>query len=322
MIKKNIIFDTDIGVDCDDACALALLINLAKKGYCDCDTITTSSTRIGAVSTVRAICDYYDYHDYQIGKMSKPAIDADKINSYALEVFNTFRKSDKAKLSAVSLIRKKLTNSKDHDITLVCVGPLSNLGRLMKSKADKYSPLTGKELVAKKVKEAYLMAGVFKEQTGLENLINNQQCPYEWNICQDIDNAIIGVSGLECNVYFLPGEIGLKVETGITTKSDVNSPVWKSIVSFGKSGGFIDKGLADDQVSYQRFSWDPLTVLSAILPENDYLDYSKPGKATVNKDGSTSFEYNPNGKHYVIKFKDKEDIYLKTQNFINENIKK
>lgn len=52
---KEIILDTDIGVDCDDAIALLLLINSIKKNQCKCDTIVTSTTRIGAVASIKAI---------------------------------------------------------------------------------------------------------------------------------------------------------------------------------------------------------------------------------------------------------------------------
>ena len=51
---KRIILDTDIGVDCDDAVALAMLIGFAKSGHCSIEAITTSTTRRGAVASVRA----------------------------------------------------------------------------------------------------------------------------------------------------------------------------------------------------------------------------------------------------------------------------
>lgn len=319
---KNIIFDTDIGVDCDDACALALLLNYAKENKCIVDTITTSTTRVGAVSTVRAIADYYDHQNYVVGKMSLPAIEADSMNSYAKAVYDCFLKSDEPDDDAVSIIRAKLARSNDNEITLICVGPLSNIGRLLKSKPDKYSPLNGQELVDKKVKEAYLMAGIFKEQTGFENIISGAHSPYEWNVCQDIENAIITVESLKCPIYFLPGEVGLQVECGLSTKNDKSSPVWKSVVSYGKSIGVVDKNLKDEDVIYQRFSWDPLTVMYAIEGNNKYLEVSKCGKATINKDGSSSFVYDDSSNHYVIRLKHDANVKEELSDYLNKHIKR
>lgn len=52
---KKFILDTDMGVDCDDAVALALLINYKKAGACDILGVTASSTREGATATIRTI---------------------------------------------------------------------------------------------------------------------------------------------------------------------------------------------------------------------------------------------------------------------------
>ena len=54
---KKFILDTDMGVDCDDAVALALLINYKKAGACDILGVTASSTREGATATIRTICE-------------------------------------------------------------------------------------------------------------------------------------------------------------------------------------------------------------------------------------------------------------------------
>ena len=67
MVKK-IVLDTDIGIDCDDAVALALLLEKHVKKECELILVTTCSTRDGATETVKAICNYYNAH-VDIGAM-------------------------------------------------------------------------------------------------------------------------------------------------------------------------------------------------------------------------------------------------------------
>ena len=56
-VKKKIILDTDMGVDCDDAAALAILLNKQSIGEIEILCVTASSTREGATGTIRAIAD-------------------------------------------------------------------------------------------------------------------------------------------------------------------------------------------------------------------------------------------------------------------------
>ena len=54
---KQLIFDTDIGMDCDDAAALGILLNAHKRGECEILAITASTGRECATATVKAICN-------------------------------------------------------------------------------------------------------------------------------------------------------------------------------------------------------------------------------------------------------------------------
>ena len=74
---KRIILDTDIGIDCDDAAAIGMLLQLEEEGKCFVEGITTCTTREGAVETVRAIIRYYG-KDKEIGAMREPGIPCDK----------------------------------------------------------------------------------------------------------------------------------------------------------------------------------------------------------------------------------------------------
>ena len=103
---RKIIFDTDMGVDCDDVAALAILLNAHKKKECELVAITASSTREGATATVKVICNYYGV-SVDIGAMGQPAIPCDSMNNYSLAVKNKYGETDVTD-DAVKLIRQKL----------------------------------------------------------------------------------------------------------------------------------------------------------------------------------------------------------------------
>ena len=84
-LVKKIILDTDMGVDCDDAVALAILLNKHIAGEIQIGCITASSTREGATATVQAITNYYGVH-LPIGAMASPSLECDKINNYGKAV--------------------------------------------------------------------------------------------------------------------------------------------------------------------------------------------------------------------------------------------
>ena len=63
--------------------------------------------------------------------------------------------------SATSLYRQLLALQPDTSVTIISVGFSTNLAALLDSPADSYSDLTGRELVARKVKLLSVMAGCF-----------------------------------------------------------------------------------------------------------------------------------------------------------------
>ena len=92
---KKFILDTDMGVDCDDAVALALLLNYKKSGACEILGVTASSTREGATATIRTICEYY-HEKLPIGAMALPSLSCDSINNYGKYIKDTYKEIGRA----------------------------------------------------------------------------------------------------------------------------------------------------------------------------------------------------------------------------------
>lgn len=307
MAVQKIIFDTDMGVDCDDAVALAILLNKHKKKEVELLAVTASSTREGATATVQAILDYYGV-SVPVGAMAAPSIPCDKMNNYAKAVKEKFQTQDST-VDAVELLRKTLA-AQSEKITLIAVGPLSNIARLLKSGADGYSTLSGKELVEEKVETLYIMGGCFAQnyEEGAP-IYGRSRHHAEWNILQDIDSAKITANECPVEMRFLPFEGGILAFTN--NRKNQENPVFYSMTSYMLSEGFTPQNhpesfLADG--TFRRHSWDPITCLCATEDCSEYFTLSPLGKISVTDNGYTVWEEGEGKGRFYILTKDFEKI--------------
>lgn len=268
---KQIIFDTDIGMDCDDAAALGILLNAHKRGECEILAITASTGRDGATATVNAICDYYGVNGIPVGRM-KRMLQCDGVNNYARAVMEKYGTED-VETDAVPLLRKTLAGAAGK-VSVIAVGPLSNLEELLKSKADEFSPLCGAELVKQKVDKLYVMIGSFSQNFGGKRF-------REWNLLQDVPAARYVIENWGAKKVYLPHEIGAAV---FTEMGQNENPVWYSMKNFAIANG------VDISNGYRRESWDPVTCMIALNENNPLFIYSPEGTVTVDGDCVTLFE--------------------------------
>lgn len=273
---KQIIFDTDIGMDCDDAAALGILLNAHKRGECEILAITASTGREGATATVNAICDYYGVNGIPVGRM-KRMLQCDGVNNYARAVMEKYGTKD-VETDAVPLLRKTLAEAAGK-VSVIAVGPLSNLEELLKSKADEFSPLCGADLVKQKVDKLYVMIGSFPQNFDGKRF-------REWNLLQDVPAARYVIENWGTKKVYLPFEIGAAV---FTEMGQNENPVWYSMKNFAIANG------ADIANGYRRESWDPVTCMIALNENNPLFIYSPEGTVTVDGDCVTLFEEKTGG---------------------------
>ena len=162
----KIIFDTDMVTDYDDMGALACLHALASLGECEILATVSSTRGNGSVAAIEICNNYYGRGEIPVGS-PKLASAVSSANHPSHKKFLLLQKkypkwfkyanSDESP-DAVEVYRRVLANQPDGSVVICSVGFLSNLRALLESKGDKYSPLNGKELVAKKVKKWVAMA--------------------------------------------------------------------------------------------------------------------------------------------------------------------
>lgn len=243
---RNIIFDTDMGDDCDDVGALFILHGAAERG--DVRLLAT----MGCVSAdaiapaLDAINTWFGRPEIPVGTLKDSGFLAGP--HYTAELARRFPRqfpSGKDYPDAVTLYRQVLARQPDGSVVVVAVGPLRNLANLLKSHPDDASPLDGRTLVAKEVKKLEVMGGTYPPNANKKDA--------EWNFKQDRAAAALVCSTWPTPVFF-NGEGGSTCSgRRVTYEMPENNPL---TMAYRHYSGV---GFAGD-----RLSWDSISSLVAV----------------------------------------------------------
>lgn len=288
----RVIFDTDIGNDVDDVLALGVIHALQSRGECELVAVTITKDNALAASFVDCVNTFYGRGNIPIGIVRNGVTpeqgkfiglakqkDGDKMR-YPHDLT-----AGEAVPEATELLRQVLAKQPDRSVAIMQVGFSTNLARLLETKPDAHSPLSGRELVARKVRLASVMAGAFQPI--------NKKRHLEYNVIKDIGSAQTLADKWPTPVVYSGFEIGL----AIRYPSE----------SIEQDYGYVTHHpLAESYCLYSppphdRPTWDLTSVLYAIRPDRGYFDVSDAGKVTVEEDGETRFAKSDGGPHrYLI----------------------
>jgi len=272
----QIILDTDIGPDCDDAGAIAVLNVLADKGEADILGMMCCTSSPWGAPCIDAMNTYYGRPDIPIGTYKqKGFLDKSRYDAHVAREFPNSLKNGENAPDAKALYRKILSEQDDRSVVICAIGPLNNLSDLLKTDGDECSSSNGVELVKTKAKLLVIMGGVFPE--GLS-----------WNFQQDGPAAKKVTGEWPSPIIFSGREIGLVVKTGnrLYTDTPESNPVRRAYELW--TGGT------------DRPSWDQTAVLCAVRGISDYWTASTRGKCVVESDGYNRWHDDASGKHIYL----------------------
>lgn len=272
----SIIFDTDIAPDYDDVGALALLHAFADMGEAKILATISSNAFETTVPTLSVLNTYFKRPSIPIGVTKNVLPNKECSQQWAQAIIAKYPhalQSNDAAMDAVKLYRKILSSQPDKSVTVVSVGFFTNLAGLLNSTADKYSPLTGMELVIKKVRQLVSMAARI-DKDGLGG--------YEFNVMVDATASKKVFADWPTPFTISGFEIGEKILTGIRlihNESIQNDPVKDA----------FEIALSRDKNAIGRNSWDETAVLVAVRGMDPYFSYRK-----------LNFEIKDDGKNVLI----------------------
>jgi inosine-uridine nucleoside N-ribohydrolase len=251
--QVKIIFDTDFGGDADDLGAIAMLHGFINNNECDLLAIMLWTNEKYAVPAIDALNRYYVHPDIPIGVRSGGTyIDETTYNKVLADNFPyQFSYSDVP--STTELYRKILAENPDSSIVLITVGPLFNIKLLLESSPCQYSPLTGKELLHRKVKEMVVMGGQFPSGK------------WEWNFNGNMPGVTQFVfEQIELPVVFSGYELGVKIKTGAVLNSiDKKHPLHIGYYHFSQHAPWMKDVYVEGKISANA-TYDQTAVLYAV----------------------------------------------------------
>jgi inosine-uridine nucleoside N-ribohydrolase len=288
----RLIYDTDICGDCDDVLALGMIHALEARGACQLLAVTVSVDNDMAAEFVDSVNHFYGHGQIPIGVVGRGGVCAEsRFLSLARERdggelrYPHTATSPGERPSATDLLRKALASQPDDSVVIAQVGFSTNLARLLDSSPDDNSPLSGEELVRRKVRLLSLMAGAFVP-------IEGEPRYREYNVVQDVKSSQTLAQRWPTPMVWSGFEIGIALPY--------------PAVSVERDYGYVaHHPLAEAYIRYmppphERPTWDLTSVLYAVYPDRGYFDLSPAGTVTVEADGSTKFAASSKGRHRYL----------------------
>jgi purine nucleosidase len=299
----NLIIDTDIGNDVDDALALGVAHALESRGLCRLLAVTLTNPDPLAGEFVSAIDTFYGRGDIPIGvNPSAPAPGKSRFLKLAaardehgrLRYPHSF---DPAKaLSALAVLRRTLAAADDGSVVMVQIGFFTNLVKLLDSPPDEFSPLPGMELIRRKVKFLSLMAGAFSPEYEGKHFL-------EFNVRGDLPaSAAVAVQWPTPMVWS-----GFEIGEAVTFPAQAVDHDFAYVAHHPLQEAYQ----LYHPTPHERPCFDLTATLYAIWPDRGYFDLSGPGQVTVLPDAFTKFTPQKDGRDRYLKVTPDQIIRLR-----------
>ena len=282
----RIILDCDMGSSTDDLFALMMLYRYMDMQRCRLLGVIVDRMGKANADIVDAMNLYYGYPDIPIGLETKgvenPPVWIPYHNlAYARTIDSElmFRRSigDQGHyMESYKLYRKLLSEQPDHSVKIASIGFVTSLARLLESGPDEYSPLSGVELVRRKVKTIYAMGGVF-----------GKAVEPDYNFLQAIDFSLKFFELLpkEVDIVFSPGEVGDPLD--YRPEQVIADLSWTDCHPIKWTYQFLNCDTGQKM-------WDPQAVINAVEGD-DFYKLSPRGFVTLTRNGETLFTPDPKG---------------------------
>jgi len=284
----RIIFDTDIGNDVDDTLAMGVIHALQNREECKLLAVTITKENQFAAPMVCVLNTFYGRPNIPIGLVRGGVTPEDgsylkqvvlKKTERGGEAFPSAIQPRDTVPDAITVLRRTLAAEKDDAVVVVQVGFSTNFARLMETGPDAISPLTGMELIQKKVRLLSIMAGTF----------DSKYTHIEYNIDCDLPSAKKLIANWPTPIVFSGFEIGDMIQyPSASIQNDYDYVQFHPL----KEAYHHYRGLENSQPTF-----DLTSVLYAVRPDRGYFDLSEPGTVVLDENGRTSFKPDPNGKH-------------------------
>lgn len=272
------LLDSDFGNDVDDVFALQMLINYEKQGAVDLLGIGVVKSTPMALDFARSYYGKFGCGDPDFGMVSDGPNpdDGAYMRPTLYAAFDSITTSPAPE--AWQMMRDRLIQAPDSSVTVIAIGPLTNMARLVDNAPD---------IVADKVKALYVMGGAYTAGLG-----------EEFNILQDLDAASIVFTKWPGDIIASGWEIGDAYQIPYSMVKETYAAGHPLRVAFEHYR----------PLPYNSPAWDLTAVLDAVEPDSLWFGHSEPGKIVMDSIGHTYFTPTPGGKHRILTVNGKDVV--------------
>lgn len=272
----KIIFDTDMGSDCDDVGALALLHHYTRTGRAEIIGCMYSSGKVPyGAAVIEAIHIYYGRPDIPIGayhgddlgdpidKMTAEKLARDTA-AYGHQIIHNRDAPEMTRLC-----RQLLAEQPDQSVTYLTVGHTKGLYDLLVSGPDDHSPLSGAELVQKKVARWVALGALGADNEEQQyrkdwNFFFNGTAPYTQYLVENFPSPIYYI---DAGHDVLTGKSLARTPPGNIVRTAYRDWLWQ-----------VQKKTIPDQ----RPSWDLAATYFAVEGTGQFLEEAESGRLEFN----------------------------------------
>jgi len=299
----KIILDTDFGDDGDDLAALAMLHHMQDLGECEIIAVGQANSNRESPCAIDVINTYYGRPNIPIGIVEGYVHGvANQYSSFLIENYPDLYDLDIDRVPcAVDVYRKVLVNAKDKSIVFVVIGFKKNMSDLLKSPPDSISPLTGTQLIEKKVKFVSDMGGLYPK---------SEEQPFNFGMVSGATKYY--VEQCPVPIIFAGTKTG-EIKIGQKLRK-FNTPVGRSLdYKLSHDGGW-GKRIEDAQAAF-----DCTSALIAVRDANEYFNV-KYGCNEIDSTGNNEFHYDKVCRHSHIDCDDRKMSFKEIGDIIEDMI--
>ncbi|MBR4756825.1 MAG: GH32 C-terminal domain-containing protein [Bacteroidales bacterium] len=277
--QRGIIFDTDWWTDVDDVCALRTLLHAEREGEVRLLGVCLSAVDSSSVSSLSSYLGYEGRKGLPIGA-DKLAVDFPGSPCWRDVILEAMPEREASSLDdvddAVPFYRRLLSKEKK-PVDIVAVGFPNALSRLLESGPDEWSPLSGRELVKRKVRHLWMMAGRYPEGREHNFALSGRSREAGAIVCSDWPTEIT----------FLGFEVGIRLRLGGNLPGE--DLLHKVLEVHGSAAG--------------RYAWDPLLTWIACLDDPEAAGFETVrGSVSLDPEtGDNHFSPASDGPHRYVR---------------------
>jgi len=294
-----VIFDTDMGGDCDDVGALFVLHGALELGEVDLLATMGCVSSDAIAPAIDGINTWFGRPGIPVGTLKDPGLlEGPHYTGELAKRYPSRFSSSKDYPDAVRLYREVLAAQPDQSVVIVAVGPLRNIANLLKSGPDAASDLDGAKLVERKVKRLDIMGGVYPPQSTKDAEWNFAQCaPSAAKVCKDWPTPIL-----------FNGEGGSTLSgRRVTYEMPEHNPLTMAYTLYPGTGYAGD-----------RMSWDPISCLVTARGAAPWYEVVEGGRNIVDPEtGSNRWEKVEGGRHsYLVLKSSKQEVEAALEDYM------